>query len=97
MVEIEKDGYLFCTKPYEWKLGIGVEIEIFQDDEKIGCVRLLSEANEEKFSTIKELNKTVLLKTATEGFIQNKTKINTGKVLNWQLQLNEIGYNNISP
>lgn len=97
MIEIEKEGYRFCAKPYDWTLGIAVEIEIYKGSQKIGGVRLLSAEHEEKFEKIEGLPLEDLLKGALEGFVSNKTKTSTDKVLEWQRKIQEMGHNYVSP
>ena len=97
MIEIEEKGYKFRAKQYDWKLGLGVEIEIYRDSKKVGGVRLLSAEHENDFEKIKRLPLDILLKGALEGFISNRTKTNTEKVLEWQSQIEEMGHNYVSP
>ena len=97
MIEIEKENYRFCAKPYDWKLGIAVEIEIYKGSQKVGGVRLLSAEHEEEFEKIKGLPLEDLLKGALDGFVSNKTKTSTDKVLEWQRQIKEMGHSYVSP
>ena len=97
MVEIEKNELIFRAKPYEWELGIGVEIEIFRDNNKVGCARLLSAEHENNFNEIRDMEQELLLRRALEGFILNKIKTSAGKVIDCQAQLREMGFKNVSP
>ncbi len=97
MIIIEKEGYRFRAKQYDWKLGVAVEIEIYRDSKKVGVVRLLSAEHENEFEKINGLPLEVLLTGALEGFVSNKTKTSTDKVLEWQKQIEEMGHNYASP
>ena len=93
----ENDGFTYRASPYDWKLGVAVQITIFKGPKKIGAVRLLSARHEEKFHIVEALPTSELLQKATEGFVSLKTKTNTAKVMWWQEQIDEMGHDFVSP
>ena len=95
--EKEVDGYLIAASPYEWKLGIGVEVVVKKSGNTICLARYLSAQGDDGHASVQTCDPDQLVKKALETFVADRAEVGLDSALKWQAELSSCGHNTISP
>ncbi len=79
---------------YDWPLGIGVNVEVFQDGAAVGLIRVLCPADDPLFKSLSTLGESQLFERALASVESREL---AQKAIDWQDGLQVSGHAGISP
>ncbi len=94
---IDERNLLLLAEPYDWKLGLGIEVRVYEGDCHVGTIRLLCAEDEPKIDKLKKLEPETLVKRGLAGLLENKAGISLQKMDYWQNEIGKLGFNYVSP
>lgn len=96
-LNIENRTLSFTAVPYEWKLGLGVEITISENNSHIGTIRLLCAEGDPGYEELSKVETEVLVRKGLSGLLENKTDTSIKTMDYWQEEIGKLGFNYVSP
>jgi hypothetical protein len=96
-VAAHDETFEFSAAPYEWPHGLGVQIDISLQDQRVALVLVLCSRDLPEFDALNALSQQELCDVALSRFAARELSVTLETALLWQKQIGSLGYDYVSP
>lgn len=89
-VTVEDELYRCEARAHAWGLGVGVDVAVFKDEERVVSLRILCPMDSEEYGSLAALPEADRVRVALERFVQEKLNVTPKSLLESQQQIHSI-------